>query len=58
MDPDEPLALQIDTSTLSKSVKKSLYKYDWDVTPMCENQIQYFEENEIFNRLCRLSHHY
>ena len=37
-DPDEPLALQVDISTLSKPVKKFLYKYDWDVTPMCENQ--------------------
>ena len=35
-DPDEPLALQIDISTLSKPVK-NLCKYDCDVTPMCEN---------------------
>ena len=38
MDPDKPLALQIDFSTLSKSVRKILYNYGCDVTPMCENQ--------------------
>ena len=50
-DPDEPLALQVDISTLSKPVKKKLYKYDCDVTPMCENQLEYFEEIEFFDRL-------
>ena len=50
-DPDEPLALQVDISTLSKPVKKFLYKYDCDVTPMCENQLEYFEEIEFFDRL-------
>ena len=50
-DPDEPLALQVDISTLSKPVKKILYKYDCDVTPMCENQLEYFEEIEFFDRL-------
>ena len=50
-DPDEPLALQVDTSTLSKPVKNFLYKYDCDVTPMCENQLEYFEEIEFFDRL-------
>ena len=50
-DPDEPLALQVDISTLSKPVKKILYKYDCDVTPMCENQLEYFEEIEFFHRL-------
>ena len=39
-DPEEPLALQIDISTLSKLVLKNLYKYDCEVTPMCENQLQ------------------
>ena len=43
-DPDEPLALQIDISTVSKPVKNFLYKYDCDTTPMCENQLQYFKE--------------
>ena len=47
-DPDEHLALQVDISTLSKPVKKTLYKYDCDVTPMCENQLEYFEEIEFF----------
>ena len=50
-DPDEPLALQVDFSTLSKPVKKFLYIYDCDVTPMCENQLEYFEEIEFFDRL-------
>ena len=50
-DPDKPLALQVDISTLSKPVKKILYKYDCDVTPMCENQLEYFEEIEFFDRL-------
>ena len=50
-DPDEPLALQVDISTLSKPVKNFLYKYDCDVTPMCENQLEYFEEIEFFDRL-------
>ena len=50
-DPDVPLALQVDISTLSKPVKKILYKYDCDVTPMCENQLEYFEEIEFFDRL-------
>ena len=50
-DPDEPLALQVDVSTLSKPVKKILYKYDCDVTPMCENRLEYFEEIEFFDRL-------
>ena len=50
-DPDEPIALQNYISTLSKPVKKFLYKYDCDVTPMCENQLQYFEEIEFFDRL-------
>ena len=50
-DPDEPLALQADISTLSKPVKNFLYKYDCDVTPMCENQLEYFEEIEFFDRL-------
>ena len=49
-DPDEPLALQVDISTLSKPVKIFLYKYDCDVTPMCENQLEYFEEIEFFDR--------
>ena len=50
-DPDEPLALQVEVSTLSKPVKKFLYKYDCDVTPMCENHLEYFEEIEFFDRL-------
>ena len=50
-DPDEPLALQVDISTLSKPVKNFLYKYDCDVTPMCENELEYFEEIEFFDRL-------
>ena len=50
-DPDEPLALQVDISILSRPVKTFLYKYDCDVTPMCENQLEYFEEIEIFDRL-------
>ena len=50
-DPDEPLALQVDILTLSKPVKNFLYKYDCDVTPMCENQLEYFEEIEFFDRL-------
>ena len=33
-DPDEPLALQVDISTLSKPVKNILC-----VTPMCENSV-------------------
>ena len=49
--PDEPLALQVDISTLSVPVKKILYKYDCDITPMCENQLQYFEEIDFFDRL-------
>ena len=28
-----------------------MYKYDCDVTPMCENQLEYFEETEFFERL-------
>ena len=55
-DPDEPLALQVDISTLSKPVKKFLYKYDCDVTPMCENQLEYFEEIEFFDRLWGMEH--
>ena len=47
-DPDEPLASY---QTLSKPVKKILYKYDCDVTPMCENQLEYFQEIEFFDRL-------
>ena len=50
-DPDEPLALQVDISTLSKRVRKTLYKYDCDATPISENQLQYFEENEFFDHL-------
>ena len=50
-DRDEPLALRVDISTLSKPVKKFLYKDDCDVTPMCENQLEYFEEIEFFDRL-------
>ena len=50
-DPDEPLALQVDISTLSKPVKIFLYKYDCNVTPICENQLEYFEEIEFFDRL-------
>ena len=50
-DPDEPLALQVDISTFSRPVKTFLYKYDCDVTPMCENQLEYFEEIEFFDRL-------
>ena len=50
-DPDEPLALQVDISTLSKPVKKILYKFDCDVTPMCEKQLEYFEEIELFDHL-------
>ena len=34
-DPDEPLAL---VSTLSKPVKKVLYKYDCDVTPIVKTR--------------------
>ena len=36
---------------LSKPVKIVLYIYDCDVTPMCEKQLQYFEEIEFFDRL-------
>ena len=50
-DTDKPLALQVD-STLSKPVKIFLYKYDCDATPICENQLQYFEGIEFFDRLC------
>ena len=50
-DPDEPLALQLDISIFSKPVKKILYKYDCDVNTMSENQIEYFEEIEFFDRL-------
>ena len=50
-DPDQPLALQVDISTLSKPVKTILFKYDCDVTPMCENQLEYFEEIEFFDHL-------
>ena len=50
-DLNEPPALQVDISTLSKPVKKILYKYDCDVTPMCENQFKYFKEIEFFDRL-------
>ena len=39
-DHDEPLALQVDISFLSKPVKKFLYKYDCDVTPMCEKPVR------------------
>ena len=28
-----------------------MYKYDCDVTPMCENQLEYFEEIDFFDRL-------
>ena len=28
-----------------------MYKYDCDVTSMCENQLQYFEEIDFFDRL-------
>ena len=48
--PDEHLALQIDISTLSKPVK-NLFKYDCDITPMCENLLHYFEEFKFFHRL-------
>ena len=50
-DPDEPLALQVDVSTLSVPLKKILFKYDCEFTPMCENQLQYFEEIDFFDRL-------
>ena len=42
--PDKCLALQIYNSTLAKSVVNFLYNYDCHVTPMCENQLEYFEE--------------
>ena len=60
-DPDEPSAFQIDSSTLTSSVeKKRLYKYEYDVTPMYVDQIQYFSENEfltIYGEWSRLSLH-
>ena len=28
-----------------------MYKYDCDVTPMCEDQLEYFEEIEFFDCL-------
>ena len=60
-DPDKPLALQVDISTLSKPVKKNLYKYDCDVTPMCENNLEYFEKLNfliVYGEWNRLNHHY
>ena len=60
-DPDEPLALQVYISTLSKRVKFFFYKYDCDLTPMCENQLQYFEEIEfliVYGEWNKLNYHY
>ena len=52
MDPDKLLAVQIDISSLTNSVKKNfLYKHNYDVTPVYENQIQYFSKIEFFHRL-------
>ena len=36
-DRDKPTDVQIYTSTLPSSEKRSLYIYDCDVTPICDN---------------------